>query len=89
MNKQKGTWIVAALLMGTSMGAMANETWPSEVRIEQQTVRFDDLDLGTRAGVATLHQRLRVAASNVCEQGTASMPIRPSSNAASRRWNRR
>ncbi|MEJ0098688.1 MAG: UrcA family protein [Pseudomonadota bacterium] len=68
MNMHKGKMMIAAILMGTSLGAMADESW-TEVRVDQQVVRFGDLDLGTRAGVAALHQRLRLAASIVCDEG--------------------
>jgi UrcA family protein len=69
MIKLKGTLMIAALLMATT-SAMAVEPAPGAVIIESETVRFDDLNLATRAGVATLHWRLRLAASNVCQQGT-------------------
>lgn len=68
MIKLNKTLMIAALLIGTS-SAMAIEPVAGSVIVEKQTVRFDDLNLATRAGVATLHFRLRVAASNVCVQG--------------------
>ena len=66
MIRRKATLVVAALALGTAMGVTANEPWFGKLRIEQETVRFGDLDMKTPAGVATLHLRLREAASNVC-----------------------
>jgi UrcA family protein len=63
----KGTLLAAALLVGAT-SALAIEPVAGSVSIEREIVRFDDLDLASRAGVATLHFRLRVAASNVCIQ---------------------
>jgi UrcA family protein len=65
MINSKQVLMVAALLMGTA-GAMAGEPPADAIRIQSEEVRFDDLDLASRAGVSTLHWRLRIAANNTC-----------------------
>lgn len=66
MIKTKAALMVAALCVSAAMGAVAGEPWSNEIRIEHETVRFDDLNLGKAAGVAALHWRLRLAATDVC-----------------------
>jgi UrcA family protein len=48
--------------------------------LEKQTlsiaVRYDDLDLSTRGGAHELRARIRDAASSVCEQLAAQIPIK-------------
>ena len=66
MNKRNGTMVLAALLLGTTMNVMADDSPLADVRFAREHVRFDDLDLAKPAGVATLHWRLRTAANDVC-----------------------
>ncbi len=52
--------IAASLALSGQAGATTRETTSSVV------VKYGDLDLGTKAGVATLHSRLHRAAQQVC-----------------------
>jgi UrcA family protein len=69
MNTLNKSLMVVALLIGTT-SAMAIEPVAGSVIVQKEIVRFDDLNLASRAGAATLHWRLRMAARNVCVPGT-------------------
>jgi UrcA family protein len=61
MNKQikngvLGVAVAAAMLVGIAQGA----------EVPVQTVRFQDLDLNTDAGVQVLYHRIKGAANQVC-----------------------
>lgn len=63
----KASVVAGAVLVALATGAAAGETVNhGTVRIEQRTVRFADLDLDKPAGIAALHVRLRLAASQAC-----------------------
>lgn len=66
--KNGSTKIIAGAVMMAMAGTLlaAPPADPREVRIEQRTVSFADLDLHKPAGLAMLHKRLRVAAAQVC-----------------------
>ena len=61
--KQIALATVAALGVSVAVGAYAGE--PAD-GVPTRTVRYADLDLGTQAGVATLYNRIRLAAEEVC-----------------------
>jgi UrcA family protein len=42
-------------------------------QVESRVVQFGELNLNTRAGVATLHKRIRNAAESVC--GSLNLPV--------------
>jgi len=67
------TMVVAALALGTAMNAAAVEPADVQDGLASQKVRYDDLNLDKAAGIAELHWRLRVAASNVCVQPTSNL----------------
>ncbi len=59
-------WIALAL----TLGALAPNAWATELWDQPSvTVRYGDLNLSTRQGVEILHQRIKVAAQQVCGDG--------------------
>jgi UrcA family protein len=55
--------VVAAAL---AVGMLAGVTHAAEAEVPTQTVRFQDLNLNTDAGVQVLYQRIQGAANQVC-----------------------
>lgn len=55
--------IACALALATSLPAAA----AAEPVVKNEVVRFDDLNLATPAGVATLERRINAAARRVCD----------------------
>jgi len=57
--------LAAALTLGAlALNGVAQASTPKE--FASVVVKYDDLTLNTRAGVASLHSRLRAAAQQVC-----------------------
>jgi UrcA family protein len=55
--------VVAAAL---AVGMLAGVTHAAEAEVPAQTVRFQDLNLNTEAGVQVLYKRIKGAAKQVC-----------------------
>jgi UrcA family protein len=47
----------------------------SSTQVESRVVRFGDLNLDSRAGVAVLHKRIRNAAESVCGNASSSLLV--------------
>ena len=57
----------AVLVLGAlTMSSFVNAEAAPRAELPSVTVRYDDLDLNTRAGVDALYARLRAAARDVC-----------------------
>jgi UrcA family protein len=61
-----------APLAALTLSAVAAASSP---QVESRVVRFGDLDLDSRAGVAVLHKRIRNAAESVCGNLNSRLPM--------------
>ncbi|HEY8519679.1 MAG TPA: UrcA family protein [Gammaproteobacteria bacterium] len=66
--RHRGMAGVLALAAGGLLGPAqaAPEHGTADVAVRSAVVRYDDLDLGTQAGVRALYERLEAAAARVC-----------------------
>lgn len=72
---------LAASVLALALPAMAIAQPGAKLR---QTVAYGDLDLQSRAGMATLKRRMHSAAANICRQAARDAGEATSSNAYSR-----
>jgi len=63
-NAIHATFLTTALLISIFIAGTAFAGTPDDVRTE--TVKFQDLNLNSEAGVETLYQRIKAAARRVC-----------------------
>ncbi len=66
LNARYYQWVALAL----TLGALAPSAWAADFSEPSSvTVHYGDLNLSTRQGVEILHQRIKVAAQQVCGDG--------------------
>ena len=76
MNSKTVKMMAVAMLLGIAATAGAANVRDVDVVVQTARVSFADLDLRKPEGVATLHWRLRQAASEACAQGDSGLSAR-------------